>query len=105
MILVACNLYIGIEDEKTLPPTVNFTMLASLLSHFKLEISLLCFFELEEGSLNAWSWSGFSSFLPKFLSFALQRIPLAFDPKFHTTDVYYTEFAVWCAKRVSDEVR
>lgn len=104
MILVACDLYIRIKDEKILPQIVNFTMLASFLSHFELESSLLFFFDLER-PLNSLSWSSSSSFPPKFLSFVLQRISLAFEPKLRITNFHYTEFAVWCAKRVSDEVR
>ncbi|KIM34854.1 hypothetical protein M413DRAFT_450031 [Hebeloma cylindrosporum] len=104
LLLVACGIYIAIEDENALPRVVNFTMLASLVHDFELETSMLCFFELEEDPFNTWSTDS-SSFLSKFLSFALQRIPLVFKAKYCITGVHYTEFAIHCANQMLENVR
>lgn len=89
MILIACSIYIGIEDHRTFSKHkhTNYFMLTSLLSHLELEVDWPVY------------WSADN---PPKLLFLFPRIPLVFEHKFRLTSSHYTEFAIWCAKHVSE---
>jgi hypothetical protein len=46
-----------------------------------------------------------SAFPPKLLPFVFPRILIEFDRELHLEGSHYTEFAVWCAKNVSEGLR
>jgi hypothetical protein len=92
MILTACSIYIGIEGHRTFSKHKhkNYSMLTSLLSHFGLEVD----------------WPGYwSADDPPKLLFLFPRIPLVFERELRLTSSHYTEFAIWCAKHVSQGLR